>query len=225
MEECDYMTPISTVDICIFTVMNKKLMVLTHKRLKAPYRSQSSLPGGFIFADQDYDIDATAIRVLRAKTGVKVPYLEQVQTVGSLDRDPRGWSITTLYFSLVDASKINIKEGEWVEIENVGSLAFDHNKLLNIALRRLQKKSSYTAIPLSLLPSMFTLTQAQEMFELILCHKQEKKSFRKRLLDNECAILTDKTVISGKRKAALYMINRSYDYEFPRSLNKNLLEL
>ncbi|MBB5551013.1 NUDIX domain-containing protein [Rhizobium lentis] len=48
-----------------------------------------ALPGGWIHIDEDADLEATARRVLKEKTAVGTPYLEQLQTTGSRTRRNR----------------------------------------------------------------------------------------------------------------------------------------
>jgi len=79
----DYDTPLSTVDMAIFAVVDGDLSVLLVERDSHPYSGQLALPGGFIDLQRDADIDAAAFRKLQEKTGVKSPYLEQVETFGN----------------------------------------------------------------------------------------------------------------------------------------------
>lgn len=44
---------------------------------------------------------AAAGRVLKEKTAVTVPYLEQLYTFSDGARDPRGWSASIVYYALV----------------------------------------------------------------------------------------------------------------------------
>lgn len=55
------------------------------------------------------------------------------------------------------------------------SIGFDHNELLNLALERLTNKTRYTALPASLMPELFTLTELQTIYEIILGQSLDKK--------------------------------------------------
>ena len=104
--------PITSVDTVIFTVFDNHLHVLTVKRAEHPFKDQWSLIGGFINIDEDVDIEATAKRKLKEKTGVRTPYLEQFGTIGNKKRDPRGWSVTTVYFALIPCDNIQLEAGK-----------------------------------------------------------------------------------------------------------------
>ena len=73
--------PLVMADIALFTVQDRLLNVLLVKRQEAPAAGEWALPGGFLLPDVDRNLDATARRVLKRKTQVDVPHLEQVATV------------------------------------------------------------------------------------------------------------------------------------------------
>ncbi len=99
------------------------------------------------------------------------------------------------------------------------SLAFDHNILLQKAIKRLRSKTLYTALPIALLPKKFTLTELQTIFEIILDKKLPVKSFRRRVVDAKVVVGTDETKISGKRFAQLFKSTGiDKDFHFPRPL-------
>ncbi|VAW74252.1 Nudix-related transcriptional regulator NrtR [hydrothermal vent metagenome] len=99
----EFDVPLASVDLCIFSIIDDSLKVLLIKRGDYPFKARWALPGGFVDTQQDKSLEATAIRKLKEKTGVKTPYVEQVETIGTGQRDPRGWSMTVLYFALLAA--------------------------------------------------------------------------------------------------------------------------
>lgn len=103
--------PLVTADIALFTMVDGQLRVLVVKRENAPASQTWALPGGILRPDLDKSLNDTARRVLRSKTGVDVPYLEQVITVSGPERDPRGWSISTLYYALLPGERLPSRGG------------------------------------------------------------------------------------------------------------------
>ena len=210
----DYDTPLTTVDIVIFTVLEGELKVLLVKRADHPFKDTWALPGGFISLEEDRSLEETALRKLKEKTGVKSPYLEQLKTIGNHIRDPRGWSVTVIYFALVAADSVTLSKGqnisdiEWRPIDSAScnsDLAFDHNEILNSAIARLKNKVEYTALPLHLLPPEFTLTEFQQIFEIILGHTVDKSAFRRRINQaNLIEEIPDKMRLGSNRPAKLY---------------------
>ncbi len=223
----DFEIPLSTVDTCIFTVMNEQLKVLLVKRNQHPYRGFWALPGGFIDLDKDNTLEDTAIRKLKQKTGFDSPYLEQVVTIGNKTRDPRGWSLTVLYFALVPHAGTQLIADEsaeavdWVPLDQTHKqeLAFDHHKLLKLGHERLKNKALYTSQPVHLLNEEFTLPQLQRIYEVILNVPLQKKSFRKRFLDAGIIEDTGKKEPGVTRPATLYRLTHKHKVHiFPRSL-------
>lgn len=226
----DYDTPLCTVDMAIFAVESGDLKVLLVKRDEHPFIGRWALPGGFCDLANDDTIDETAHRKLVEKTGIELPYLEQVESVGNAARDPRGWSITLLYFALIDFEGLRegsrTEETQWLSISEAlkMNLAFDHAALLRKALNRLRNKTRYTALPISLMPEQFTLTELQHMFELILGCPIQKKSFRRRIEASQLLVETGEMRATTRRPAALYRPSDEYqdDYVFPGLLDVQL---
>ena len=94
-------------------------------------------------------------RKLAEKTSVKTPYLEQFCSYGNKTRDPRGWSVTTVYFALIPSENLELEAGQgatdikWVAVKKgrvKDKLAFDHAKILAECTDRLKSKLLYTCL-------------------------------------------------------------------------------
>ena len=226
----DYDAPLCSVDMAIFAVEDGTLKILLVKRDEHPHKGRWALPGGFADLNRDQSIDATAHRKLAEKTGVKTPYLEQVESIGNATRDPRGWSVTLLYFALIDFESLEKTKGaersEWVPLSMAlnKELAFDHERLLKKAVNRLRNKTRYSALPISLMPEHFTLTELQTMFELILGSSLQKKSFRRRIETSGLLVETGEMRPTTRRPAALFRRSEKFedDYIFPGLLDVKL---
>ena len=91
-------------------------------------------------------LDEAAHRELKEETGVENINLHQLYTFGALNRDPRGRTISVVYFALVKLSEVeNVKgdsdaaEAKWFDINKLPSLAFDHDEILKMAVERQRK--------------------------------------------------------------------------------------
>lgn len=60
-------------------------------------------------------------------------------------------------------------------------LAFDHAKIIACAIERLRGKVNYTGIALHLMPHLFTLTELQQVYEVILDKELLKAAFRRKV--------------------------------------------
>ncbi|MDA9004117.1 NUDIX hydrolase [bacterium] len=221
-------TPILvTVDIAIFTLHDNELHVLLAKRANHPAKGLWALPGGFIDSDRDAGLMATAQRKLKEKTGVDAPYLEQVETCGNQQRDPRGWSVTITYFALLAKNALSllpdasVEKLTWLPVNKVDThdLAFDHQTLIATCYERLKSKVHYTALPMHLLPEAFTLVELQNVFELILDKTMDKKSFRRRIVEAGIIEETGESQAGTTRRAKLYKAaNQGGNHQFLRTI-------
>ncbi len=144
-------TPLLTVDSVLFTYHDKSLKILLVRRSSEPEQGKWGLPGGIVDIDIDRDIEATALRKLVDKTSVGPPYLDQLETIGDHDRDPRGWSVTVCYTALIAhqvcAQHVDtVSDVRWVELEAAlkMKLAFDHRRIIGIARERQRQRALYS---------------------------------------------------------------------------------
>lgn len=200
--------PSVTVDIVIFTIQDDDLKVLLVKRNIEPFKGKWAIPGGFVRIDES--LEEAAIRELQEETGVSNVYLEQLYTFGGSGRDPRGNIVTVSYFALTPRNKIDIDETNaqsptFRSVKKLPDTAFDHNRIINYALGRLQSKLEYTNVVYSLLPHYFTFNQLQKTYEIILSKKLDKRNFRKKFMLLGL-IKPTKKVLTGERQrpAKLY---------------------
>lgn len=221
-------SPLTTVDLAIFTLREAGLEVLLVQRPQQadePFPGRWALPGGFVDIERDRDLAACALRKLKEKTGVAAPYLEQLGSWGSATRDPRGWSATHVYFALIDPESpinagANAADARWFTASDLAvaqPLAFDHAQLLAAALERLRNKVEYTSLPAYLLPREFTLTDLQRAYEMVLGRPLEKSAFRKRVLAAQLVQPVSKVREGPNRPAQMYRLkNPGAPVYFPR---------
>lgn len=67
-------------------------------------------------------------------------------------------------------------------VSNEG-LAFDHGKIIAYAIERLRNKTNDSDIALHLMPKLFTLTELQQVYEVILDKELLKAAFRRKVAD------------------------------------------
>lgn len=196
-----------TLDLAIFTVNKNKLKVLLTKRAEQPFLGEWSMPGGFLRKDEA--LEDAAYRVLTEKTGVKNVYMEQLYTFGDPKRDPRSRVITVAYIALIPWEHLNQPESEkisdltWASVDSLPKLAFDHKMILDYAIKRLRAKTSYSNIVYGLLPKSFRLSELQNIYEIIINDKLDKRNFRKRMLATGLLRETGKKYQTGAHRPAL----------------------
>src|SRR5437870_12542793 len=95
----EFPRPSVTVDI-ILMATEPRPRVLLIKRKAEPFAGKWAFPGGFV--DEGESLAAAAKRELKEETSLSVEELAQLQTFGDPGRDPRGWTVSVVYFARVD---------------------------------------------------------------------------------------------------------------------------
>lgn len=210
----DYPRPALTTDIVIFGYHLSELKILLIKRGIEPFKNKWALPGGFVHEDET--TEQCAERELREETGLSDIFFEQLYTFSDVDRDPRGRIITTAYFALVNINKYiltagdDAKNAEWFSVKDVPKLAFDHDMILRKALYRLKSKIKWQPIGFELLEQKFTLSELQNVYEVVLESKLDKRNFRKKILSTNLLIeLNEKEQNVAHKPAALYSFDKN----------------
>lgn len=171
-----------TVDCVIFGFKENLLKVLLIKSDLKEFQDKLSLLGDKVFANED--LDTAAIRVLKQRTGMSDVFLEQVHTFSKLDRHPGGRVVTTVYASLLNIKHHSLllhdNELKWHTVNEISSLAFDHQQILDVCIKWLQKRIQEQPLAFNLLPIKFSLRQLQNVYEAILNVKLDRRNFRKK---------------------------------------------
>lgn len=94
-------------------------------------------------------------------------------------------------------------------IKESGKLAFDHALAISYGIERLRNKIEYTDIVFSLMPEKFTLTELQQVYEIILDKELLKANFRRKIADMVLET-NDYTKDKGHRPSKLYRYNPNW---------------
>lgn len=217
--------PIITVDVVVLTLDQGQLQVLLQRRPQAPFAGVWALPGGFVHMDEDRDTLAAIQRVLRDKTGASGLYVEQLATYSGGNRDPRGWSVSVAYMSILPKADLHIAQSPdiaLVDTAHLPELAFDHAAILKDGLARLRGKGAYSTLPAMLLPKEFTLSELQAAYELALGEKLDTSVFRRKVADFEFLEKTGENRSgTSKRPARLYRLKETMQM-FDRTLGRSV---
>jgi len=130
---------ISKIFVTVDAVIVKKTTdceLLLIKRKNEPFKDCWALPGGFV--DENEDLEIAAKRELEEETQIKIDALQQIGAFGKPFRDPRSHVVSVAYFGEVSANTIatasdDAKEAQWFSIQNLPTLAFDHQDIIEKA--------------------------------------------------------------------------------------------
>jgi 8-oxo-dGTP diphosphatase len=217
-----YERPSVAVDVALVTVMEDGLRVLVLPRDRHPYSGSWQLPGGFVRIDET--VEDAARRALGDKTGISDVFVEQLYTFGEPGRDPRTRVISIAHYALVEPGRLTDRTpgsvlaridvpwtgeaGGPVALTDGGRtlpVAFDHERIIGMVVKRLRGKLNYSPVGYKLLPEAFTLLDLQRIHETILGVPLNKDSFRRRMLaSGELEPTGQRQTDVGHRPAALY---------------------
>ena len=210
-----YPHPAVTTDCVIFGFDGSELQVLLIERGIEPFKGKWAFPGGFL--NMDETAGEGAMRELKEETGLENAYIEQFNTYSEPGRDPRERVITIAHYALVRIQEVkggdDAAKAQWFPIDEVPQLAFDHDKILRDAMRKLRERIHFEPIGFELLPEKFTMRELQILYESILGVKFDRRNFAKKMMHYELLNQLDETVRpTAKRDALLYSFNKD-NYE------------
>ena len=205
-----YPHPSVTADCVIFGFDGVSIKVLLIQRGIEPFKGKWAFPGGFMKIDET--AEECARRELEEETGLKNASIEQFHTFSDVNRDPRERVITVAHYALVKLSEVkggdDAASARWFAMDEIPGLAFDHDRILRMAVNRLKERICFEPIGFELLPEKFTLKQLQNLYEAILDVRFDRSNFAKKMLHFNILTQQDETVWpTPKREAYLYRFN------------------
>ena len=207
-----------------FDVTNLRVLLVKRRgEDQAGEYNDMKLPGSLIY--QDEDLDEAAMRVLHELTGVKDVPLQQFKAFGSRNRTSNQrdvvWLeraqqahveriVTIAYFALVklDGPMQKIVDREsavWMPVGEVGTLAFDHNLIIEEALKAVRREvENNRSILFDLLPKKFTASQLRLLTEIIYGRSLDVRNFHKKISQMPYVIPLEERQKGVAHRAARY---------------------
>jgi hypothetical protein len=203
-------------DCIILGFREGKIYLLVAKRRFDPLKGRDTLMGGFLRGDEH--LSQTISRVLYEYTGIRDVYMEQVGVYGDIDRDSGRRVVSIACYALIDMmmfdeSLCEKHDARWVELDKVGELVLDHNRMLEDTLTILRRKAASQPVGFNLLPEKFTIPQLQSLYEAIFDRTFDKRNFRKKLREMDILEIQADKDKSGSKKGAFYYKFNSEKYE------------
>lgn len=222
-----YVRPSVTVDLVILTVLDTDLKLLLVRRKHPPFEGDWALPGGFVrvgdgFDDQGESLLDAAHRELTEETGLprERVFLEQLYTFGDVGRDPRMRVISVAWYALVRpdlapfvTAGSDAAEARWISVahQRPEALAFDHDRIVDLAVERIRGKIDYAPIAFDLVPPTFTVAELRSVYEAIKGERYDASNFRRRfrrMEDDGLVVRAPGKRHTARRPAAVYTFVR-----------------
>ncbi|CAN5246350.1 NUDIX domain-containing protein [soil metagenome] len=184
------------------------------KRIREPHEGQWALPGGPLHCEES--LADSAARTLKRSTGLTPKYLEQLYAFGAVDRSPGGSRVVSVvYWALVQSDEaeraVSDDNVEWHVADDLPTLAFDHNTIVEYALWRLRTKMEYSRVAHAFLGDTFTLAQLREVYEAVLRKPVDPANFRRQILSSRAIVDTGRRLTgTSHRPPRLYRYNSDF---------------
>lgn len=179
-----YPHPAVTADCVIFGFDGVSIKILLIQRGIEPFKGKWAFPGGFMKIDET--AEECAKRELEEETGLKNASVEQFYTFSDVNRDPRERVITVAHYALVRLSEVkggdDAAAAQWFAQDKIPCLAFDHDRILRMAMNRLKERICFEPIGFELLPEIFTMPELQNLYEAILRVRFDRRNFYNKML-------------------------------------------
>jgi 8-oxo-dGTP diphosphatase len=195
--------PAYTIDLILLTAVGGQLAVMLARSPEG--REKWMLPWDAPRPGET--MEASASRIARS-VGVGEPsWLEQVGAYGDAKRHPSDAEVSVGYAGLVAMGTPSPVGGvyAWFPLAEVPQLAPRQRMVLDGAISIVRGRMDQSPVAFKLLPHMFTLTELQQMYELLLGKRLHKASFRRALQAAWLVEPTDEWRSEGRgRPAQLY---------------------
>ncbi len=199
----DNIHPGFSIDCVVISFHKGKIRILLNK---FELRNYWSLPGGFMFNEED--ADQAANRILKSRTGLADVFLKQFYLFSDPNRtimeqnadflkenasneNEGTWLlrryISLGYYALVkyDNVKISPKDKErlkWYDINDLPPLYSDHENIIKMAFNTIRAMLPIIPIGYELLPEKFTMTELRKIYEIVLDRTFDRRNFQRKVL-------------------------------------------
>jgi len=189
-----------TIDLVLFTALRDQLAVLLWRT--PDEKEKWALPWEQPTSDEI--LEASAERIAAEALTESPRWLEQLAAFGDEKRHPSESEISVAFVGLVPAGTPPPVGGAyaWFPAGELPSLAPRQRTMLDAAVAMLRVRMDQSPVAFRLLPSTFTLSELQHMYELLLGKRLHKASFRRALASAWLVEPTDEWRTEGRGRPA-----------------------
>ena len=167
-----------SVDVIPVTAMGNELAVLFARN--SAERERWSLP--WKVPQTGEMLDSAAARVAEDALGEPPAWMEQLGAFGDGKRHPSEMDVSVAFVGLVPHETATPRAGyAWFPIRDLPPLSPRQRVMVESAKRTIEERLDQAPIAFRLLPVTFTLSELQQMYELLLSKRLHKASFRRAL--------------------------------------------
>ncbi|MFL5487523.1 MAG: NUDIX hydrolase [Gemmatimonadaceae bacterium] len=188
-----------SVDTVLMTAMGNDLAILLFR--SSSERERWSLP--WRGPQTGEALDAAAARVAQEALGEPPAWLDQIGAFGDGKRHPSEADISVGYLGLAPHETASPRAGyTWFQVDDLPPLSPRQRAIVEAATKTIQSRLDQAPIAFRLLPLTFTLSELQQMYELLLGKRLHKASFRRALQGAWLVEPTDEWRSEGRGRPA-----------------------
>ena len=188
-----------SVDVVLVTATRNELAVLLVRN--SSDRERWSLPWRSPQAGESLEI--AAIRAVQEALGEALNWMEQIGAFGDGKRHPSESDVSVAYLGLVPHETASPRAGyTWFQVADLPPLSPRQRAMVESAAKTIQGRLDQAPIAFRLLPNTFTLSELQQMYELLLGKRLHKASFRRALQAAWLVEATDEWRSEGRGRPA-----------------------
>ncbi|MBR2192917.1 MAG: NUDIX hydrolase [Bacteroidaceae bacterium] len=221
--------PYVSVDCVLLGFDGTQLNVLIVRQKESGSDDNSTnnykLPGSLIYMDEN--LDEAAKRVLKQLTGLVQIRMVQFRAFGDARRlanpNDKVWLerfhhlehhleriVTIAYLSLlrIDRKRENLQkdyDAQWTPISEIPQLAFDHNEIVDEAIKTVQRITSTNPTQIfDLLPRKFTAAQLHTVYQAVTGKSIDFRNFHKKIQSMPYVVQLEEKEQGVNHRAAHY---------------------
>jgi hypothetical protein len=167
-----------TVDVVVVTAMGDELAILLARN--STERERWSLP--WRVPQVGEMLDVAGGRVTQDALGEPPIWMEQVGAFGDGKRHPGDADVSVAFVALVPHETASPRSGyTWFPVGDLPPLSPRQRAMVEATTKTIEGRLDQAPIAFRLLPPTFTLSELQQMYELLLAKRLHKASFRRAL--------------------------------------------
>jgi len=195
-------SPAYTIDVVMLTPLEDQLAILLQRD---PAQDGWVLP--WEAPSEHHTLDNTAAAIVTRVTGASPAWIEQIGAFGDATQHPSGSEISVAFGALVPLGTPEPRSDQfaWFKLDAAPMLGERQQAMLQHGVETVRDRMDLSPVAFRLLPPAFTLSELQQMYELLLGKRLHKASFRRALQAAWLVEPTDEWRSEGRgRPAQLY---------------------
>ena len=185
----------ATIDLVLCSARAGRLHVLVVKSASG----KQVLP--FVWSVDGETLEETARELAKDITGHSIPWMAPGVATAS-KKHPAESALSVPFVGVMSAATPTASGSAWVAVDALPALAPRHKALAEGALETLRLHMDVAPVAFRLLPPAFTLSELQQVYELLLGRRLHKASFRRALQAAYLAEPTDEWRSEGRGRPA-----------------------